>query len=457
MKKLFSFLLILLFTTNPLKASSANIKSPNFVPIAKESASSVVLIKTKGNQPSIPFNMGPESPIPFDHPLWKFFFGPNIPHKQQPRQGQGSGFIVSSDGYIITNAHVIKDAKDITVTSTEGNEYRGVVIGADQDTDVAVIKIEAQDLPFLTFADSDSLEVGEWVMAIGTPLGLQASITAGIVSAKGRSRLSLANYEDFIQTDASINPGNSGGPLLNLDGKVVGINTAIASHTGGYMGIGFAIPSKIAQHVFQQIVTHGSVSRGYLGVLLQPIDSNLAQSFNLDNTHGALVAEVLPESPAEAAGLKRGDVIIKLNKQSYKTMMSLRNAIAHIYPETEINLEIIRDGEPLTLTVVIGENVTTHASMNDLEKTLGITISEYGVNISPTNTESSNVMIESVQPNSDAAYLGLDKGTIILTANNKEVFTIHDFMDQFEQSKAIGRILLLVKQNNHTRYVSLDY
>ena len=444
------FFSLLIFQGFTLPASEN--KAPNFVSIAKKSTPSVVLVKTKQNQSSSPFNIDPEAPIPFEHPLWKFFFGPNMPQKQAPRQGQGSGFIVSADGYIVTNAHVIQNAQEIVVTINDGNEYKATLVGSDPDTDVAVIKIDTENLPFLSFADSDSLEVGEWVMAIGTPLGLQASITAGIVSAKGRSSLSLANYEDFIQTDASINPGNSGGPLINLDGDVIGINTAIASNTGGYMGIGFAIPSKIAQHILQQIITHGSVSRGYLGVLLQPLDSNLAHSFQIKNTHGALIAEVLPNSPADEAGLKSGDVIVKINGQEYKTMMSFRNAIALIYPGTQVSLEIIRDGTPQEIKLVIGENKSATSEMSELEEVLGFTVSEIN-----DDAGKSIVVVDSVRQGSSAFYLGIEKGSIILSANNHEISSVDDFINEFEDSKAIKRILLLIKQGSHTRYVSVDY
>jgi len=277
-----------------------------------------------------------------------------MPRKFQQR-GQGSGFIISKDGYILINNHVVGDADLIKVKLSDGREFKAKVIGTDPQSDVAVIKIDATNLPVLRLGDSDKLEVGEWVIAIGNPFGLSQTVTVGVVSAKGRSRIGINDYEDFIQTDAAINPGNSGGPLVNIHGEAVGMNTAIFSRSGGYMGIGFAIPINMAKAIKDQLLKKGKVTRGWLGVVIQDIDEELAKSFGLEKTEGVLIAEVSEGSPAEKAGLKQGDIILRLNGKKVDDLGELRNKIALTAPGTKVKLEVLRENKRRTIQVTIGE------------------------------------------------------------------------------------------------------
>ena len=309
--------------------------SKAFTEIAKKATPSVVFIKAQYNN-SQESASSEDSDDPFDFfsdEFFKRFFGqPNQRGpKSQPPTPQisgGSGFIVSEDGYILTNNHVIKEANQITVVMNNEKEYEAKLIGADPRTDLAIVKIDAKDLPYLTFGNSNQLNIGEWVIAIGNPFALQSSVTVGVVSAKGRQNLRITDLEDFIQTDAAINPGNSGGPLLNIRGEVIGVNTAIISRSGGYMGIGFAIPSNMAKNVVEQIINNGSVNRGYLGVYLQEVDKEMAETFSLEKSEGALISDITKDSPAEKAGLKQGDIILEYNGKRVKNMSSFRNDIA---------------------------------------------------------------------------------------------------------------------------------
>ncbi|RLB71203.1 MAG: serine protease, partial [Deltaproteobacteria bacterium] len=292
-----------------------------FRSVAKQVGSAVVFIKVEKEVKQRGMGSDSFGGSPFNDELLRRFFGQPPQQKRSPHQtpkhnaaGQGSGFIVSSDGYIMTNNHVVADADKVTVQLLDGSEYEAKIIGTDPPTDVALIKIDVDEkLPALKLGDSDQLEVGDWVLAFGNPFGLSHTLTAGIVSAKGRSGMGLSDYENFIQTDAAINPGNSGGPLVNLDGEVVGMNTAIYSRSGGYMGIGFAIPINMAKNIRQQLIQDGGVTRGRLGVYIQDLNKDLAESFGINQHEGILVAQVLEDSPAEKAGVQQGDVILKLD------------------------------------------------------------------------------------------------------------------------------------------------
>jgi serine protease Do len=270
--------------------------------------------------------------------------------------GQGSGFLVSKDGYILTNSHVVENADHIKVRLNDGNEIEAKIIGTDPKSEVAVIKIPGKDLPFIEMGDSEKLEIGEWVIAVGNPFGLSKSITAGIVSAKGRNSVGLADYENFIQTDAAINPGNSGGPLIDLDAKVIGINTAIFSQNGGNMGIGFAIPINMAKSIMEQLIANGKVTRGFLGILMQEVNPELAERFELKTKKGVLISRVIPDSPADKSGLKIGDIIIKLEDKSVSDINAFRNSIAMLTPGTEKEITVNRDGKNTAITVKIGIN-----------------------------------------------------------------------------------------------------
>jgi len=319
--------------------SAARELSTAFRSVARQTVPAVVFI-------TVEKTLDARDPSALNNPFEGFgqdflerFFGRRFPEGQQPRerqQGAGSGCIISHDGLILTNHHVVGDADRVTVKLNDGREFTAKTIGTDPPSDVAVIKIDAQDLPVLPLGDSDAMEVGDWVIAAGNPFGLTESITVGVVSAKGRSRLGIADFEDFIQTDAAINPGNSGGPLINLQGEAIGVNTAIASRSGGYMGIGFAIPSNMVKAVKDQLVTSGKVGRGYLGVRIQELTRALAQSLHIDATEGVLVADVSKGSPAAQAGLKRGDVILALNGRPTSDPGQLRNSVAMSAPGTKV-------------------------------------------------------------------------------------------------------------------------
>jgi serine protease Do len=302
-----------------------------------------------------------ESPLSpfFNDPFFRKFFGDQFRHREIPRERKtaslGSGVIVSSDGYILTNNHVIKNADKIKVLLSDKREFIGKIVGSDPKTDLSVIKIDAENLTTIPLGNSDDLKVGELVLAIGTPYGLNQTITMGIVSAVGRANVGIADYEDFIQTDAAINPGNSGGALVNVRGELIGVNTAIFSTTGGYQGIGFAIPSNMAKTVMSNLIEKGKVVRGWLGVSIQAITPDLAQQFQLEKDYGTLVADVIENSPAEKAGLMRGDVITEFNGKEVEEPYNLRNIVASTPPGTEVAMKIIRDGEIETLTVTIGD------------------------------------------------------------------------------------------------------
>ena len=414
--------------------------------------------------------------MPFNNPFDLFndeffrrFFGDRFHQREMPedreyrRMGQGSGFIISPEGHILTNHHVVGDADKIIVKLYDGREFEAKRIGTDPKTDVAVIQIEGDDLPVLPLGDSDKLEVGEWVLAVGNPFGLSHTLTAGIVSAKGRSNVGIADYEDFIQTDAAINPGNSGGPLVNLEGEAVGINTAIFTRSGGYMGIGFAIPINMAKVIRDQLIEHGSVTRGFLGILIQNLTPALRKTFDLDeDLHGILVADVTDDSPAEKAGLKRGDVIVSCDGDSVKDVASFRNRISLTPPGTKVTLRILRDGKEKEIRVKVGRlsgEETTAASGSKVLRSLGLSIQ----NLTPELRkelgfeEEEGVLVSRVAPGSPAAQAGIERGHLIQEVNRWEVRNVRDFEKALEKARDRKSILLLVNDGRFTRYVALSF
>ncbi len=439
--------------------------SDGFSSVAKKGTPSVVFIQVKTKAPekrrqgSDPFDF-------FNDEFFQRFFGSPPPgsgrqqEEQQPQLGgQGSGFLISEDGYILTNNHVVKDAEEIIVKLSNGKETEATVIGTDPDTDLAVIKIKESGLPFIKLGNSDELDVGEWVIAIGSPFGLNATVTVGVVSAKGRNDLHLSTFEDFIQTDAAINPGNSGGPLLNLDGDVVGINTAIISGSGGYMGIGFAIPSNMAKEITKQIIDKGSVTRGFLGVTLQAIDQDLAKSFNLKNIEGVLITDVVTGSPAAAAGLQQGDVVLGYNGQKVKSLGSFRNAVALMVPSSKLNLAVDRDGERKDMIVEIGLRPDSLNAMN------GQVVNKIGVDVEDITPElakkygyqalDKGVIVTQVQTSSLAYKEGIRPGTIILSINKQPVESMLQFNSIMKEAEKDNHVLLLLKQGPFTRFLAL--
>lgn len=419
----------------------------DFTAVAKKAIPAVVSLKVKG---TTKINGGVREQQNLDD-FWSQFFNiPEMREREEPVSGQASGFIVSKDGYILTNSHVVDGMKEIKVILNDKREFTGKVIGQDPNTDIALVKIEATELPYIELGNSDDLEVGQWVVAIGNPYGLHATLTVGVVSAKGRNDLDLTRVEDFIQTDAPINRGNSGGPLLNLNGQVVGINTAIVSgyNSGGYLGIGFAVPSNIAKHDMDQILANGSVSRGYLGVTLQSLDPDLAQAFGIENVQGALISDIAKDSPAAKAGLKQGDLILKYNHLPVTNIAGLRNAIALMSPGTMLNLTVrSQDKSTKEIAVQIGDYPKDSAIAGAGGDYLGLEVQ--------SNSPDKGVVITKVNPNSIAALAGFKKGFVITSVNQKPVNTADEYIAAVNSTEKGRPVLLLVKQGDFMRYVSL--
>lgn len=385
---------------------------------------------------------------------------------RQPREfrqkGAGSGTIIDKEGHILTNNHVVGEADKIMVKLADGREYEARIVGTDPLSDIAVIKIDADNLPVVPMGNSDQMRIGETVIAIGNPFGLSNTVTMGIISAKGRSNVDIADYEDFIQTDAAINPGNSGGPLVNLKGEIIGVNTAIFTRSGGYQGIGFAVPINMARNVMDQLIEHGTVSRGWLGVLLQDIDNELSQALDLENSKGALVAEVTDGSPAEKAGLKQGDVIVRYGEKQIKNVDHLKNEVGLTLPDTTVELGIVRDGKPMELSVTLGSRPTKFASAG--QPSYGGT-NNLGLIVQKLTPELANqygyqeyrggVIITNLAPNSPAARAGLRTGHLILEINRQPVNSVSAFEEAVENASLKKGILLLVGTPNGARYLIL--
>jgi serine protease Do len=403
---------------------------------------------------------------PFGDEFFRRFFG-EPPQQQQPQnspkrrsQGQGSGFIISADGYIMTNNHVVGGADKVTVQLLDGREFTAKIIGTDPPSDVAIIKIEADEqLPFLKLGNSEQLEVGDWVLAFGNPFGLSHSLTAGIVSAKGRSGMGLSEYENFIQTDAAINPGNSGGPLINLDAEVIGMNTAIFSRSGGYMGIGFAIPINMIKTIREQLVEQGSVTRGRLGVYIQDLTRELAESFGIDQGKGILVAQVMEDSPAAAAGLRQGDVITQLNGEPVDKTASFRNQISLTRPGTSVQLRVLRDGKERSIKVKIGA-METDAQGQPIEvgkvPQLGLSLQDLTPELAERfgYDDAQGVLVTAVETDSLAAQAGIKSGDLIEEVDRKPVTNLAQVQELIKNSNKKS-LLLLVRQGNASRYLAL--
>jgi len=402
-----------------------------------------------------------------------FNFGPR--QQKQPRerkqQGQGSGVIVNSTGQILTNNHVVAGADQITVTLPDKREFKAKVVGTDSLTDIAVIQIEGgvKDLPAASLGNSDALRVGEWVIAIGNPFGLSQTVTKGIVSAKGVHGRGITSYENFIQTDAAINPGNSGGGLFNLSGELIGINTAILSRSGGFQGIGFAIPVNWAKNIMSDLLADGKVNRGWLGVSIQDINPSLAKALNLNPAKGALISEIFERSPAEKGGIKVGDVVISINGKSIADANDLRNTVAGLRPGESANFEVLREGKNLKLKINIAlrdENnlAGTDPKSKESKKETDSSKNEWGIQaVELTKAQkkeaglpesSIGVLVASVVEKSLADKAGIRKGDIILVANNKPMNSLKDFNAVFgENTKTM---LLLIRRAGGQFYTVLE-
>ncbi len=423
---------------------------PAFVELAKALKPAVVNISTKQE-----VRVGDE-----DNPLEFFerFFGQRGRKRRRP--GQGSGFIINVEGYIVTNNHVVESASEIKVTLATKEQFDAELIGRDAKTDLALLKITSNTpLPTVPVGNSDELEVGEWVMAIGNPFGLGHTVTTGIVSAKGRI-IGAGPYDNFIQTDASINPGNSGGPLFNMRGEVIGINTAIVPQG---QGIGFAIPSKLAQEILLQLRGAGKVTRGWLGVAIQGLTPDLVQAFGLENDNGALIAEILPDSPAEKAGLKRGDIILGLNDTAVESSSDLPRLVAAIPPNTKITLDILRKAKRQKVAIVLGtmkdDDKTTLARLqpSDVEEALGLRVRDITPEIARRLRleDTEGVVIAEVDPNGPAAESGLRPGDIIREVNRTTVDNLEDYETATAKLNPDTAVLFLVERRGSNLYVAV--
>lgn len=436
---------------------------PNFAAIVKAVTPAVVnvsttrVVKSAGTE-----ELGPR----FDDPFFRRFFGDEffrrfgVPRERR-QSSLGSGVIVDPSGYIVTNNHVIAEADEIKVVLSDKREFDGKVIGVDPKTDLAVIKIDGENLPTISWGDSDSLQVGEYVLAIGNPFGLTQTVTMGIVSAIGRANVGIADYEDFIQTDAAINPGNSGGAMVNIRGELVGINTAIYSRSGGYMGVGFAVPSNMTRRVMKSLIETGKVVRGWLGVSIQGVTAALAKNFGLSKAQGALVSEVLRDSPAAKAGFKSGDIIIKFDGKDVKDQTALRNIVAATQVGKKVKVRVVRNSKTKTIHVKIDEQPKEVASLGEESQAperasentalAGLEVRDITLEIVERlglPPDSTGVVVTEVDPNSGAATAGLRPGDLITEINRKAVRDMDDFRRITGKLDKDEEPLLLVKRRN---------
>jgi len=465
---------------------SADALSGAFERVADQASPAVVFIEVEKEMKGTPagfFGPGTEQGDPGDFFRY-FFFGPGqgfgpqsgpgfgpqggrergMPHSMPMPMGQGSGFVISPDGYIVTNHHVVGDADHVRVTLSDGRKFDAKLVGSDPETEIALIKVDATGLPTIPLGDSDQSRVGEWVLAIGSPFGLEHSVTSGIVSARGRGNVGIVDYADFIQTDAAINPGNSGGPLLNMKGEVIGMNTAIVSRTGGSNGVGFAIPVNMIKYITGQLRNHGTIARGYLGISIQNLTPDLAKWFGLEEGHGVLVADVAKNSPAERAGLQRDDVIVEFNGQPVQEAGSFRSRVATTSPGAAVEMAIMRDGKRVTKTIDIGTLPGEHVAMNtgpqeQVERT------DVGLAVQPLTDDLAKrfgyegehgVVVSEVTPGSEAARAGIREGDLIKEVNRQEVDNPRDFQQALKKGEKAHTALLLLQEGQGTRYATLN-
>jgi len=442
---------------------------PSLSPVVKKVATSVVKISVSSQAKASPAGMPPGMPD-----LRQFFGGGDGGFdfrggqgqrqlRQPKQQGVGSGVIVTSDGYVLTNNHVVDGADEIKVSLNDGRDFTGKVIGRDPKTDVAVVKIEGTGLPAVTFADSDKIEVGDMVLAIGNPFGIGQTVTTGIVSAKGRATMGL-DYEDFIQTDAAINPGNSGGALVDIDGRLVGMNTAILSRSGGNQGIGFAVPTNLARWVMESLVSNGSVERGFLGVNIQDLTPELAKEFKLDQAKGALVAEVTPGSPAEKAGVKSGDLITAFNGKEVADSRHLKLHVGATLPNSSVPLKVLRDGQSTTLTVKVealpgdklADNSNTETSGEDSLHGVAVTDLDSATRSQlRVPAKINGALVSQVEEDSAAYEAGIREGDVITEINHQSIKNAEQAVAECAKPSS-KRTLVKIWTKGSSRYVVVD-
>ncbi|MDD2898425.1 MAG: DegQ family serine endoprotease [Desulfuromonadaceae bacterium] len=430
----------------PVKEVPTDILSTQkaFSTVAKKVTPSVVNISTVSRKKYI-------QPFFEANPLFEDFFG--APQARR-NKSLGSGFMISKDGYIVTNDHVVRDAESIQVKLSNDKVYDAKVVGADQKTDIAVIKIAAADLPTVVLGDSEKLEVGQWAIAIGNPFGLDRTMTVGVISATGRSNMGIETYENFIQTDASINPGNSGGPLLNVYGEVIGINTAIVA---AGQGIGFAIPINMAKQVFSQLIKKGSVSRGYMGVTIQPVTEELARSFGLKQSKGALVNDVIKGGPADKAGIRQGDIITALNGSEVKDPSHLQRQVAEAGIGNISKITVFRDGRTLDLSITLGSADAAPKLRQRLEQgsqqqdgeadLLGLVVEN--------DEQGGGVVVVDAMRGGAAAESGIKRGDVIVSVNRKRTATVAEYTRTIQQAARGGSLTILVRRGDSSIYFAL--
>ncbi len=415
----------------------------------------------------------PEFPFPFGDDFLRRFFGGQVPQTPQQRQfrghqrGMGSGMILDKKGHILTNYHVVKDVDDIKVQLADKRRFEAEIVGTDPKTDVAIIRIKGHvpgDLPTVTLGDSDALQVGSLVLAIGAPFGLLQTVTEGIISAMGRSDVGIADYEDFLQTDAPINPGNSGGPLVNMRGEVVGMNSAIATSIGQFAGVGFAIPSNMIKTMLPKLIKGEKIIRGQLGVMIQQMTPELAKQFGLSEAKGVLVSQVNKDSPAEKAGLKEGDVIVRYNGKEATGVRQLRDLVASTAPGTKVKIEIVRDGKEKTLTATVGNQTAETAEAAPSEEGANL-LSKLGLTVQTLTPDlakqlkvdvEKGVAITDVTDGSLASLAGLQKGDVIVSADRQPVATVEDLQQALARAKDKDQVLLRVTRQGGSLFIVLQ-
>ncbi len=440
----------------PVVPTSSAIETPmvpaNFSDLAERVKPGVVNIQVVQKVKNVGMAF-PGDPFGEDSPFGRFF-GINPP-REQKQEGVGSGFVISQDGYIVTNNHVVEDAEQIKVKLSNGDEYSAKVVGRDPKTDLAVVKIDGvKDLHALALGNSEDAKVGSWVVAVGSPFGLEQTVTQGIISGKGRV-IGSGPYDDFIQTDASINPGNSGGPLVNMKGEVIGINSAINPNG---QGIGFAIPINMAKSVIPQLEQKGSVTRGWLGVKIQQLTPALEKSFGVKDKEGALVAEVSKGTPADKAGIERGDVITKFDGKPVGDSRDLSRIVAATPVGKMVNVDLIRDGKAIERAVKIGEmEQTTETAQAPSKKTVGITVQELTPEIAQSLglKQTSGVVVAKVEPGSAADDANIQSGDVIQEVNRQPVKDVQDFIQKMDQAKSQGNILLLIQRGDSSIFAAV--
>ncbi len=446
--------------TPPVLSEKVVDTSKAFAEVVEAVSPSVVNISTKKT-------VRRERPSLFNDPFFDFI----NPFQEIPRkwkeQSLGSGVIVSDDGYIITNNHVVEQADEIKVTLYDRRTLTGKVVGADPKTDIALVKIDVRGLPTIPWGDAEKLKVGEFVLAIGNPFGLSHTVTMGIVSAVGRADVGIADYEDFIQTDAAINPGNSGGPLVNIHGELIGINTAIFSRSGGYQGIGFAVPSNMVRRVMEQLRKEGKVIRGWLGVTIQDMTPELAQKFGLKTTAGALVSEVFKDSPAHKAGIKRGDVITAYDGRAVTGVSSLRNMVAQSKVGSEVVVTIVREGRSNKLRITIDELPKEFSEVSsappderpdDVKALAGITVTELTGAIAKQlgiSQSERGVVVLNVEPGSAAQEAGIKKGDVIQEIDRERILGIDDWKKIVSEIEPDEMVVMFINRGGRKFYVAL--